>query len=141
MTGKDPSGDHCTLVYPEHALSPEDLLNFIETKVFTREWKTLGLSDDDLFALQILLMGGPKRPPVIPGTGGLRKVRFSPPAWRKGKRGALRVCYVYFEEYAIVLLVIVYAKGEKDSLSAREKAIIKRMIEEQEKELAKGPIG
>lgn len=120
---------------------PEDLLNFVETRVFTREWKDLGLSDDDLFALQIMIMGDPKGSPLIAGTGGLRKRRFSPPRWWRGKRGALRVCYVYFEQYAIVLLVVVYAKGEKDSLSAREKRIIKHMIEEQEKELAKGPIG
>ena len=121
--------------------SREDLLDFVETRVFTREWKDLGLSDDDLFTLQITIMGDPKGSPPIAGTGGLRKLRFSPPRWRRGKRGALRVCYVYFEQYAIVLLVVVYAKGEKDSLSAREKRIIKRMIEEQEKELAKGPIG
>jgi hypothetical protein len=141
MARKNPSGEHCTLVYPKHALSPEDLLNFIETKVFARAWKDLGLSDDDLFVLQIAMMGDPKGPPVIPGTGGLRKLRFSPPEWRRGKRGALRVCYVYFEEYAIILLVIAYAKGEKDALSAREKRTIRDLIEQQEKELAKGPVG
>jgi hypothetical protein len=122
-------------------VGPEDLLNFIETRVFTREWKNLGLNDDDLFALQIALMGNPKGSPVIAGTGGLRKLRFSPPEWQRGKRGALRVCYVYFEEYGIVLLVVVYAKGEKDSLSAGEKGVIKQMIEGQRRELARGPLG
>ncbi len=126
---------------PKHALDPEDLLNFIETKAFTRKWKNLGLSDDVLFALQIAMMGNPKGYPVVPGTGGLRKLRFSPPEWRQGKRGALRVCYVYFEEHAIVLLVIVYTKREKDTLSAQEKRTIKQMIEQWEKELAKGLIG
>ncbi len=125
----------------KRVLKPEELLNFIETRVFTREWKDLGLSDDDLFALQIAIMGNPKAAPIISGTGGLRKLRYSPPQWRKGKRGALRVCYTYFEQYAIILLVVVYAKGEKDSLSEREKTVIKQMIEEQERELAKGPIG
>jgi hypothetical protein len=91
---------HVALKYPQHALSPEDLLHFIETTVFTKAWEGLGLDDEeDLLALQLLIMSQPKAAPVIPGTGGLRKLRFAPVRWNVGASGAARVCYVHFEEY------------------------------------------
>jgi hypothetical protein len=125
-------GEACTLVYPRHAFAPEDLLNFVEMEGFSADWKELRLDDDDLFILQVAIMANPKGAPVVQGTGGLRKLRFSPPRWPKGKSGGVRVCYVYFEEYKIVLLVIAYAKGTKDDLSARERKAIKHLIEREE---------
>jgi hypothetical protein len=115
------------------------LLDFIELKPFTNAWDSLGLDDDALTALQLAIMVDPTTGDVIPGTGGLRKMRFAPHAWHQGKRGALRVCYVYFAEYGIVLLVIVYAKSEKDDLSHAEKTTIRDLIERQEKELSRRP--
>jgi hypothetical protein len=52
----------------------------------------------------------------VQGTGDLRKLRFLPETWPIGKSGALRVCYVYFEEVGEVLLVLIYAKSEKESV-------------------------
>jgi hypothetical protein len=81
-------------------MSSEELLYFIETTEFTKSWEKLGLDDeDDLLALQLSIMAAPRRSPIIKGTGGLRKLRFAPAAWKVGARGAVRVCYVYFEEY------------------------------------------
>ena len=77
--------------------------------------------DDDLHVLQLAIMEKPKGAPVLPGTGGLRKIRYAPLRSGKGKRSGSRVCYVYFENYSIVLLVIVYPKNEKVDLSRREK--------------------
>ena len=117
-------------------MSYESLLYFIETSEFTKSWEKLGLNDeDDLLSLQLSIMAAPKRAPVVKGTGGLRKLRFAPPVWRTGSSGAVRVCYVYFDEYGIVLLVLVYAKGEKDNLSDEECAAIKRYIARAKKEL------
>ena len=45
------------------------------------------LSDDAFQALQLLLMANPHAGPVIQGTGGLRKLRWSDPDRGKGKRG------------------------------------------------------
>lgn len=80
-----------SVVYPGHVLDPEDLLTFFELKWFTRDWDGLGLreSDDELCALQLMIMCDPAGYPVIPGTHGLRKLRFAPSTWNKGKRGAL----------------------------------------------------
>ena len=114
-------------------LRPEDFLHFIELDEFFEDWSALGLDlESDLWDLQNAIMRAPAAAPVIPGTGGLRKRRFAPSAWRKGKSGAVRVCYVYFPEFAMVLLVVAYGKNEKDNLSEIEKQGIRSYISQAE---------
>lgn len=123
------------LRYPEHRFKPEDTLSFIETKAFTRFWQKLKLTDDDLLLVQILIMCHPTGPPVIAGSGGVRKIRFSPFSAPKGKSGALRLCYAYFERHHTVALGIVYPKGVQEDLSAAELQRIALAISEIEQEL------
>jgi hypothetical protein len=105
---------------------------------FQDDWEQLGLDvEEDLWALQILIMTDPTRPQVEPGTGGLRKVRFAPKRWGTGKRGAARVCYVYFPAYWTVLLVAAYSKNKKDKLTDEEKKGIKMYIGQVEEWLAR----
>lgn len=117
--------------YREHEFKPEDLLHFVELREFTQAWNELGLDDeDDLTALQLLIMMAPKKSPVVKGAGGMRKLRFSAPGSNVGKRGAMRICYAYFEEYHLVLLMLAYSKSESDDLSENGKAAIRAMIAE-----------
>jgi hypothetical protein len=117
-------------------LRPEQLLHFIELRPFTTAWdKELNLGDTALNILQFKLMKNPAAGAVIPRTGGLRKLRFAPPEWNVGKRGAVRVCYVHFPRFGIVLLAMAYTKNRKDDLSAREKAAIRELIHEIEVEI------
>jgi hypothetical protein len=131
------------LRYNEQSFSPEDLLHFVEMPEFTKAWEEMGLDDeDDLLALQLLIMAAPKKPPVIRGTGGLRKMRFAPPRWDTGKSGAARVCYVHFEEVGIVLLVLAYQKNERDDISERGKKVIRQLIADTRKYLLhRGKLG
>lgn len=105
-----------TLVYPGHKVKPEDLLYFVETDQFAAGWDDFDLPEEELAELQLQIMEGPKTAPVIRGTHGLRKMRFSPMVWNLGKSGALRVCYVHFELHHLVLLVDVYGKSDLDTL-------------------------
>jgi len=109
-------------------MNPEDWLRFIELPGFTRGWRKLGLTDEDVNAIQMCIMASPKGMPIIPGTGSLRKARFSPGRWNTGKRGAARVCYAYFEEFSVVILVTIYPKTRKDKLTQEEKKEIKRVL-------------
>jgi hypothetical protein len=124
------------LVYPKHAFQPEDLLRFILLKPFEDGWDELGLGDDDLLALQLIIMLDPKRHPVVKRTGGLRKIRFAPAGRNIGKSGAVRVGYTYLEEYGTVLLIIAYRKNEKDDLTPAEEKAISRLIKQIKKEFA-----
>lgn len=49
---------------------------FIEVPLFTKRWREIGLTDDDLLQLQIMLLKDPESGPIIEGTSGIRKVRF-----------------------------------------------------------------
>jgi len=121
---------------PHNLLDPEDLLHFVELDNFVDEWKACKLDvEADLGELMIGIMANPKAAPVIKGTGGLRKLRYSPRKMSIGKRGAFRVCYVYFEEHWTIMLVTVYKKGRSDDLDADDKKAIRTIIAEIEKYL------
>ena len=124
------------LVYPSDQFQPEDLLTFVEMRGFSDDWKRLGLDDDDLLGLQVAIMADPRQPPVVPRTDGLRKIRFAPRRWNTGKRGAVRVCYVYFEEFGIVLLVVAYAKNERDDLAEADRKAVRELIRRQKQAFA-----
>jgi hypothetical protein len=79
-------------------------------------------------------MGTPHVGNVVEGTGGLRKLRFGRTARGIGKRGGVRVCYVYFARHATVFLVTVYGKNEKDDLTASEKGLFRELIQRMELE-------
>lgn len=50
---------------------------FIQTEAFSRNWDRLGFKDADLRRLELELIQDPTRYPVVEGTDGLRKMRFS----------------------------------------------------------------
>ena len=76
---------------------------FIEVPLFSKRWKEIGLGEDELQALQILLLKDPESGPVMEGTGGIRKVRF--PLKDRGKSGSVRACYTDFAEYEVIYLI------------------------------------
>ena len=49
---------------------------FIEVPIFTKKWKELGFTDENLRELQKVLLDDPKAGDAIQGTGGLRKIRI-----------------------------------------------------------------
>ena len=97
---------------------PRDWPKFIELPGFTRAWASAGLGDGDLTALQTAILDGPNRYPVVSGTGALRKIRFARPGEGRGKSGSYRACYACFLENGVVVLAMVYGKGEQPDLTA-----------------------
>ena len=120
-----------------HWLDDSRSLIFVESSVFQRAWKACALTDVDLFHLQREIGNNPRANPVIKDTGGLRKIRFRPLESSRGKRGSHRICYVFFEEIAAVLLVTAFAKGVASDLSPEMRKLFKSMIEEQKKIIRK----
>jgi hypothetical protein len=118
---------------------PQGSLTFVHEDGFESDWKDLGLTDEDLWGVQLMIQSDPEGSPVVKGTGGLRKLRFAPPK-RSGRRKWFRACYVYFPEAAFVLLVVAYAKNESDDLSAADKKYIREMIAKEHKISSKRPI-
>jgi mRNA-degrading endonuclease RelE of RelBE toxin-antitoxin system len=77
------------------------------------------LAPDEQDAIVDLIAFDPTCGDLIPGTGGLRKVRVG--LGTKGKRGGARVIYYFYNEDFPVLLMAIYAKNEKADLSDRDK--------------------
>ncbi|MGB4407700.1 MAG: type II toxin-antitoxin system RelE/ParE family toxin [Sphaerochaeta sp.] len=111
---------------------------FVMMPEFDRQWKHLGLGDDELRKLQDDLLENPKAGAVMKGTGGLRKYRIAFPG--RGKSGGGRVAYVDFTVYEEIYLITVYPKSEKDNLSAEERKEIAKVITILEKGLEKQEI-
>ena len=99
---------------------------FIEVPLFSKRWKEIGLDDDDLLALQIILLKDPESGPVMSRTGGIRKVRF--PLEHRGKSGSVRVCYTDFSEYEVIYLITAFTKNEQSNLSDEEKRVLKKLV-------------
>lgn len=132
--------ERVSLSYASHEFEPAELLNFVRLDGFTQDWKRLRLTDQDMKALRVLIATAPLTAPVIRGTGGLRKVRFSPPKSHRGKSSGVRVCYAYYPAYCIVLLTHAYPKNRKDDLSPAECVAIRKALKGFERRLGKGPL-
>ena len=78
---------------------------------------------EDLFRLITFLSKHPESGDVIPGTGGIRKLRWKVPG--SGKRGGARVIYYYYNENMPVFALTIYRKASRETLT-----------KQQEKELA-----
>ncbi len=129
-----------TLSYPSADLEPSDWLRFVQLDPFAKKWAKLGLTDDDLRTLEILIMAMSDRAPVLKGTGGLRKVRCSQEGANRSKRDSFRVCYTLFPDYGIALLVTVFGKNEKSNLTAADKNAVAKVIKAIQKQLDQGVI-
>jgi hypothetical protein len=78
--------------------------------------------------LILFLANHPDAGELIQGTGGVRKVRW--PARGQGKRGGARVVYYFRDLNVPVYLLAVYAKGEKISLTEKEKKMMRRTVDQ-----------
>jgi len=105
---------------------PAELV-IIETSVFTRQVLEL-LTDDAYRELQEALVNRPDAGAVIPGSGGLRKLRW--PAPGQGKRGGLRVIYYWAAQQEQLLMLLIYAKSKQEDLTPAQLKTLKRIVEE-----------
>jgi hypothetical protein len=85
------------------------------------------LLKEDFEALKRELINNPQLGDLIPGTGGVRKVRLK--SSTKGKRGGFRVCYFDDPGKEELFLLTIYSKGEREDLSADEKKSLKEFTQ------------
>ena len=92
-----------------------------ETPTFSRQADKL-FSEDERRELVDHLARNPMAGDEIPGTGGVRKLRFG--ALGRGKRGGARVIYFYGVERTPVYALLAYAKSAKTDLSPAERRAV-----------------
>jgi len=98
----------------------------IETPIFTRRIQEL-IPDEEYRLLQIHLVNRPDAGKTIPGSGGLRKLRWS--AGGHGKSGGIRVIYYWLVPRDAILLLYAYPKSEQDDLTAEQLRQIRKVVE------------
>ena len=99
---------------------------FLETKLFSRLVVEY-LSDDEYQELQKVLIDDPEAGTVVPGTGGVRKLR-----WRtagRGKRGGYRVIDFARVEHGAIWMLTMYPKNVKETIAAHVLRAIRDEVE------------
>lgn len=98
----------------------------IETQVFTRQISAM-LSDDEYRQLQNELTVRPDAGVVIPGSGGLRKLRWAYSG--RGKSGGARVIYYWAVSQEHLLMLLIYRKNVQDTLSPDQLKVLRQVVE------------
>ena len=100
----------------------------IETPIFTKQLLAT-LTGDEYRLFQQVLLEHPGAGRVIPGSGGLRKLRWA--AEGRGKRGGVRVIYYWFTAQGSILLLFIYPKNVQDNLTPDQLRQLKKIVEEE----------
>jgi hypothetical protein len=104
------------------------LITIAEMPEFVRRAARL-LSAEELMALLEYLAANPRAGDLIPGTGGVRKLR-----WARGGRGksaGVRAIYYFHSDAMPLYLLTIFGKHERADLTATERnqlAVLVRML-------------
>lgn len=99
---------------------------FVETTEFTKV-RNRFLDDVAYTEIRQRLGDRPESGAVMPGCGGLRKLRIADPRRQQGKRGGTRLIYLHVPEVEQILLLDIYGKNEKDDLSPADKRELREL--------------
>jgi hypothetical protein len=100
------------------------MYSFIETKLFSRLVAEF-LSDEEYAKLQQALIQMPDAGDVIPGSGGIRKLRWKGSG--RGKRGGDRVIYYARSRQGEIWMLTLHPKNVSENIPAH---ILKKIKEE-----------
>jgi hypothetical protein len=93
-----------------------------QTELFLRQAARVWSPEEQEAFIDFIALN-PEAGDVIPGLGGIRKVRWSREGI--GKRGGSRVVYFFYDEDAPIYLLQIYAKGAKSDLSNDDKKVLR----------------
>ena len=103
------------------------MLTVVETLLFQKLWP-LYWTEDERGAFAAFISQYPMAGDVVPGSGGIRKVRWSRRGM--GKSGGVRVIYFTRNAEGEVVLLTLYAKAKTDNLTGAKLKEIRRALEE-----------
>lgn len=103
-------------------------MKIIETPIFTKKVNQL-LNPEEYRGLQNKIITSPEVGDIIPGSGGLRKLRWSYSG--KGKRGGVRIIYYWMKKNEIILLLFIYPKSVQDNLTKDQIKILRTIVEKE----------
>lgn len=90
-------------------------MEFTEATAFTKHVYDY-LPDDEYLGLQGYLLKYPEFGKIVPGSGGVRKLRWGVSG--KGKSGGVRVIYYFKKQDDEIWLLTIYSKSEMENIPA-----------------------
>lgn len=93
-----------------------------QTEIFLRQAARVWSPEEQEAFIDFIALN-PEAGDVVPGLGGIRKVRWSREGM--GKRGGSRVIYFFYDEDAPIYLLQIYAKGAKSDLNTDDKKALR----------------
>lgn len=100
----------------------------VETQSFSVRIDDL-LTAEEYRSLQLELVHHPTAGKIIPGTGGIRKLRWG--ALGRGKRGGARVIYFWHAASETILMLFAYPKNEREDLTPAQRKALRLVIEKE----------
>jgi len=97
----------------------------VEMEEYNKKSKEL-LDEDERENLKKYLAIMPTAGKIMPGTGGVRKIRWK--IQGKGKRGGVRIIYYYHSELMPLFLITIFGKNEKSNLTKAERNDLEKFI-------------
>jgi mRNA-degrading endonuclease RelE of RelBE toxin-antitoxin system len=107
-------------------MKPEKRQTLVEMDVFIKQAASL-CTEKEIDSLKDYISLNPLSGDEIPGTGGLRKLRWSRSGM--GKRGGVRVIYYFYNENFPVYLLDLYAKSQKEDIDPKDKKILTKLAQ------------
>ena len=101
-------------------------MEIVESPLFMRQVSEL-LSEESYRALQAALLLRPDAGALIPGSRGLRKIRWQVAG--RGTRGGVRVIYVWRSAVGRLLMLCVYRKSDREDLSRAELRALRQLVD------------
>jgi mRNA-degrading endonuclease RelE of RelBE toxin-antitoxin system len=92
-----------------------------KTPIFTRQTEKL-FTEEERQLLIDFLAENPLAGDEIPGTGGVRKLRYA--ASGRGKRGGARIIYYYLDDTLPLYALLAYAKNDQGDMTPDEKRAV-----------------
>ena len=101
-------------------------ITLVELPEFQKHAEDL-LGEEELSALKDYLAYHPDAGDLMPGTGGVRKLRWK--ASGRGKRGGSRVIYYFQDMRFPILLLTIFAKNVKTDLTKAQQNELRGLVE------------
>ena len=93
--------------------------------MFVRQAGTLW-TDDERLEFVDFIARNPEIGDLIPGSGGVRKVRWSRRG--SGSRGGVRIIYFYHDPAMPLYLLMIHAKAQRDDLSLDARRTVQSLV-------------
>ena len=103
-------------------------MKIVRTTRYIRDLKRLRVSAQDVARLEQAIAADPTVGDVIPGLGGMRKLRFG--IGNQGKRGGGRAIYFLMLADDVALMLHVYSKSDKGDLTTLDRRILSEIVKE-----------